>query len=149
MRPAHKSVNCRKRTFARCLPGLPRSRIWCSRLVVNCIFSDIIKDVPLGMISNQGGIRMARVAQALTCTPEEKSALIQLSRSRSEEARLVERAKIVLLCLDGMRNDEVAHRNCRFAPTPSVYGESGFPNKGSRVFGIRRVPESLLPTDRI
>ena len=53
---------------------------------------------------------MARVAQALTCTPEEKSALIQLSRSRSEEARLVERAKIVLLCLDGMRNDEVAQK---------------------------------------
>lgn len=51
---------------------------------------------------------MARVAQALTCTPEEKIALIQLSRSRSEEARLVERAKIVLLCLEGKRNDEVA-----------------------------------------
>lgn len=42
---------------------------------------------------------MARVAQALTCTPEEKSALIQLSRSRSEEARLVERAKIVCCVL--------------------------------------------------
>ena len=51
---------------------------------------------------------MARVAPTLTCTPEEKSALLQLSRSRTEEARLVERAKIILLCLDGMRNDEVA-----------------------------------------
>ena len=50
---------------------------------------------------------MARVAPALTCTPEEKSALLQFSRSRTEEARLRERGKIVLLCLCGMRNDEV------------------------------------------
>lgn len=81
---------------------------------------------------------MARVAKALTCTPEEKSALIQLSRSRSEEARLVERAKIVLLCLDGMRNDEVAqtlsvrpiHRRC---VEKAVFrtGDSGSPGSAS------------------
>lgn len=51
---------------------------------------------------------MARVAPVLTCTPEEKEILLQLSRSRSEEARLVERARIVLLCLEGKQNDEVA-----------------------------------------
>jgi len=34
--------------------------------------------------------------------------LINLARSRSKEARLVERAKIVLACLDGKRNAEVA-----------------------------------------
>src|SRR5271168_2457009 len=33
---------------------------------------------------------------------------MNLARSRSEEARLVERAKIVLACLDGKRNDEVS-----------------------------------------
>ena len=51
---------------------------------------------------------MARVAPVLSCSAEERSALLQLSRSRSEEARLVERAQIILLCLDGKQNDEVA-----------------------------------------
>ena len=33
---------------------------------------------------------------------------MNLARSRTEEARLVERAKIILACLDGKRNDEVS-----------------------------------------
>src|ERR1700751_4593897 len=33
---------------------------------------------------------------------------MNLTRSRTAETRLVERAKIVLACLDGKRNDEVA-----------------------------------------
>ena len=35
-------------------------------------------------------------------------ALNKLSRSRTEQARLVERAQIVLACLSGKRNDEIA-----------------------------------------
>ena len=85
---------------------------------------------------------MARVAQALTCTPEEKSALIQLSRSRSEEARLVERAKIVLLCLDGMRNDDVAQELSIRPNTVGVwrkrFSEQGIP-------GLRDLPRSGKP----
>src|SRR6267378_1119650 len=50
---------------------------------------------------------MARVAVALTCTAEQRSELMALARSRTEEARLVERAKIVLACLEGKRNDAV------------------------------------------
>src|ERR1700687_4119810 len=50
---------------------------------------------------------MARVAIALTCTAEQRAELMALSRSRTEEARLVERAKIVLACLEGNRNDAV------------------------------------------
>jgi transposase len=50
---------------------------------------------------------MARVAAVLTCTAEQRSELMALARSRTEEARLVERAKIVLGCLDGKRNDVV------------------------------------------
>src|ERR1700730_1227557 len=34
---------------------------------------------------------------------------MNLARSRTAEARLVERAKIILACLDGKRNDEVSH----------------------------------------
>ena len=51
---------------------------------------------------------MARVAVALSCSAEQRTELINLARSRTEEARLVERAKIVLACLDGKRNDEVS-----------------------------------------
>jgi transposase len=50
---------------------------------------------------------VARVAIALTCTAEQRIELMALARSRTEEARLVERARIVLACLDGKRNDAV------------------------------------------
>jgi len=50
---------------------------------------------------------MTRVAPALSCTAEQRAELTALARSRTEEARLVERAKIVLACLEGKRNDVV------------------------------------------
>src|SRR6202022_2670163 len=46
---------------------------------------------------------MARVAIALSCTAEQRAELMALARSRTEEARLVERAKIMLACLEGKR----------------------------------------------
>lgn len=51
---------------------------------------------------------MARVAVALSCTADVMSELERLSRSRSGEVRMAERARIVLACLEGRRNDEVA-----------------------------------------
>ena len=51
---------------------------------------------------------MARVAVALSCTAQVAGELERLSRSRSGEVRLAERARIVLACLAGKRNDEVA-----------------------------------------
>ena len=51
---------------------------------------------------------MSRIAVALSCEPEVMNELIRLSKSRSEEARLVERSRIVLACLAGKRNDIVA-----------------------------------------
>ena len=51
---------------------------------------------------------MTRVAVALSCSAEQRTELINLARSRRAEARLVERAKIVLACLDGKRNAEVS-----------------------------------------
>lgn len=50
---------------------------------------------------------MARVAVALQCSWEQRLELVALSRSRTAESRLVERARIVLACLEGKRNDEV------------------------------------------
>jgi transposase len=51
---------------------------------------------------------MSRQAVQIHCSPEVMSELTQLSKSRTEEARFVQRAKIVLGCLVGKRNDEVA-----------------------------------------
>ncbi len=54
---------------------------------------------------------MARVAPALFCSAEQRAELIALARSRTEEARLVERARIVLACLQGKRNDVVGREH--------------------------------------
>lgn len=51
---------------------------------------------------------MTRVAVALSCSAEQRTELMNLARSRTAEARLVARAKIILACLDGKRNDEVS-----------------------------------------
>jgi len=50
---------------------------------------------------------------------------IEGSLSRTEEARLVERARIVLNCLDGERNDQIAARMHLQAATVRS-GASGF-----------------------
>ncbi len=51
---------------------------------------------------------MSRVAVAFSCSVEQRTELVNLARSRTAEARLVARAKIILACLDGKRNDEVS-----------------------------------------
>ena len=51
---------------------------------------------------------MARVAVSVSCTDKDRRELERLSNSRTEEARRVERAKIVMGCLAGQRNDEIA-----------------------------------------
>lgn len=51
---------------------------------------------------------MSRTAAPLDCPADMKQELIRLSKSRTDEARLVERAKIVLECLSGKRIDQVA-----------------------------------------
>ena len=53
---------------------------------------------------------MARVAASVTCSDPDRKELERLSASRTEQARLVERAKIVLSCLAGERNDQIASR---------------------------------------
>ena len=51
---------------------------------------------------------MSRIAVALSCGPEVMNELIRISKSRSAEARMVERSRIVLACLAGKRNDNIA-----------------------------------------
>jgi transposase len=51
---------------------------------------------------------MSRVAVALVCDERTLNELKRLSKSRSDEARMVERARIILRCLAGKRNDVIA-----------------------------------------
>src|ERR1700760_2474772 len=51
---------------------------------------------------------VTRVAVALACSAEQRAELENLAGSRTAETRLVERARIVLACLEGKRNDAVS-----------------------------------------
>ena len=53
---------------------------------------------------------MPRVAAKVTSSEQDIKELTKLSVSRTAQARLVERARIVLGCLAGERNDQIALR---------------------------------------
>lgn len=85
---------------------------------------------------------MARVAVALSCTAEVVSELERLSRSRSGEVRMAERARIVLACLRGKRNDEVA---AQMGLRPNTVGQwrRRFAERG--LAGLRDAPRPGKP----
>ena len=60
-----------------------------------------------------------RIAQPLTLTPEQRATLVRWSRGRSTPARLVLRAKIVLLAADGLMNKDIA---LELATDPNTVG---------------------------
>ena len=51
---------------------------------------------------------MPRRAPPLECSAEDKASLAAISKGRSDEARMVERARIILACLEGKEIQEVA-----------------------------------------
>jgi transposase len=51
---------------------------------------------------------MPRRAPALECSPEDKATLVAITKSRNEEARIVERARIILASVDGKEIQQVA-----------------------------------------
>ena len=51
-----------------------------------------------------------RVAPVIKLTDEQRSTLVRWSRSRKVEARLVQRAKIILLAADGLQNKDIAQQ---------------------------------------
>lgn len=60
---------------------------------------------------------MPRHAPTLECSAEDKASLIALSKSRTEEARTVERAKIILARLEGRQIQQVARELMITVPT--------------------------------
>jgi len=62
---------------------------------------------------------MPRRAPIPKCSKEDKKVLQQLAGSRTEEARLVERAKIILKCLQGERVHKIA-KDLRIRPNTVI-----------------------------
>ncbi len=85
---------------------------------------------------------MPRVAPTLICTPEQHQELKRMSSSRTEQARMVERAGIVLACLDGRQNQAIAKD---FDVLPSTVGlwRRRFASGG--ISGLRDAPRSGKP----
>jgi transposase len=85
---------------------------------------------------------MARVAVALSCTAEVMAELERLARSRSGEVRLAERARIVLACLQGERNEDVARE---IGVRPNTVGQWRMRFAARGLSGLRDQPRSGKP----
>ena len=85
---------------------------------------------------------MPKHAAALDCPPEIRRDLVSISRSRTEEARMVERARIVLACLEGKEIQQVAREFGASIPTVSKWRER-FRLRG--MAGLRDQPRSGKP----
>jgi len=85
---------------------------------------------------------MPRNAPALSCSPEVKARLVSTSKSRTEEARAVERARIILACLEGKEIQQVAHELNTSIPTVSKWRRR-FLQRGLE--GLRDRPRSGKP----
>jgi transposase len=64
---------------------------------------------------------MPKRAAALECTAEVRAKLVAMSRGRSQEARMVERARIILACLEGKEIQQVARELDASIPTVSKW----------------------------
>ena len=85
---------------------------------------------------------MSRVATAIDCSEKDRKELERLSNSRTDEARRVERAKIIIGCLAGRRNDEVAAEFGVQAATVGTWRRR-FASEG--LAGLRDRPRSGKP----
>lgn len=72
---------------------------------------------------------MPRVAPKITCSADVRAELERRAASRTEAARTVERARMVLGCLDGRRVQEVA-ANCRTRANTIIKWRDRFVDRG-------------------
>jgi len=85
---------------------------------------------------------MPKHAAPLECSAEVRAELVALSRGRTQEARMVERARVVLACLDGKEIQQVARETGASVPTVSKWRKR-FAQAGLR--GLRDRPRSGKP----
>jgi transposase len=64
---------------------------------------------------------MPKRAAPLDCSTEVRAELVAISRSRTQEARMVERARIILACLEGKEIQQVADDLGASVPTVSKW----------------------------
>ena len=62
---------------------------------------------------------MPRHALKLECSEADRAALITITKSRTEQVRIAQRARIVLACLEGMENQDVSRDFGVSVPTVS------------------------------
>lgn len=82
---------------------------------------------------------MPRHAPALNCSAEIRASLAAIGRSRTEEARLVERARIILACLEGKEIRQVAEELGASVPTVRKWRQR-FSQYGMKGLGDRPRP---------
>ena len=82
---------------------------------------------------------MPRKAPILKCSDNDRKALEQLARSRTEEARMVERAKIILKCLEGERVHKIA-KDLHVRPNTVIEWRRRFEKDGIK--GLKDRPRS-------
>ena len=87
-------------------------------------------------------LAMPRPAPLLECSDEDKAALIAIRRSRTEDTRVIERAKIVLARVNGKKIQQVAHEMKVSSPTVAMWCKR-FLLKGVR--GLRDDPRPGKP----
>jgi transposase len=85
---------------------------------------------------------MPRHAPQLECSAEDKASLVAITKSRIEEARAVERARIILACLDGKEIQQVARQLEVSVPTVTKWRRR-FSLWGIR--GLRDLPRPGKP----
>src|SRR5271169_4204311 len=85
---------------------------------------------------------MPRHAPVLKCTAEVESHLLATSKSRTEEVRAVERARIILACLEGKEIQQVARELETSVPTVSKWRKR-FAQQG--LAGLRDRPRPGKP----
>src|ERR1035437_6366723 len=82
---------------------------------------------------------MSRHAPALECSAEDTASLVAISKSRTAEARAVERARIVLACLEGKEIQQVAGELAVSVPTVGKW------RKRFALWGLRGLQERQRP----
>lgn len=85
---------------------------------------------------------MSKSAPILTCSEEQRKEIVVLASSRTEEARIVERARMVLGCLDGKPMVRIASE-LGVRPNTVIEWRKRFSQHG--IAGLRDLPRSGKP----
>ena len=84
---------------------------------------------------------MARTARTISCGPDDRQQLQRMAGSRTESKQIVERAQIILGCLDGKRVNQVAGE-CRTRSNTVIKWRERFAHLHG---GVNRIRARIVP----